>query len=83
MKTYFLLLAALLLISSPALAKQAPVACETVAKLCPDGSSITPQGPKCKIAACPDGGDADLQGPAEENCNGDDCDGKNAGKDDE
>jgi hypothetical protein len=76
MKTYFLLLAALALMSFPAAAKEAPVACEAVAKLCPDGSSITPKGPKCKMAACPDGGDADLQGPPEENCNGDDCDSK-------
>lgn len=73
MKIYFLALAALTFVSFPAAAKQAPVACDTVAKLCPDGSSITPQGPKCKMAACPNGGDADLQGPDEENCNGDDC----------
>ena len=74
MKTALLLLAMLVSISFSAIAEEAPVACPMIAKLCPDGSSVSPQGPKCKMAACPSDGDKDLQGPEEENCNGDDCD---------
>ncbi len=32
-----------------------PVACTMEAKLCPDGSSVSRQGPNCEFAACPDG----------------------------
>ena len=32
---------------------QAPVACPMIAKLCPDGSSVSPKGPKCEFPACP------------------------------
>jgi hypothetical protein len=31
-----------------------PVACTMEAKLCPDGSSVGRQGPKCEFAKCPD-----------------------------
>ena len=79
MKAYLFLLAILALAAFPALKGMAddttPAACPMIAKLCPDGSSISPQGPKCKMAACPNGGDKDLQGPdGEDECNGDDCD---------
>ncbi len=32
-----------------------PVACSMEAKLCPDGSAVSRQGPNCEFAACPDG----------------------------
>jgi len=32
---------------------QNPVACPMIAKLCPDGSSVSPKGPKCEFPACP------------------------------
>ncbi len=57
------------------------VACPTVAKLCPDGSSISPTGPKCVMPACPHGGDKQIKPTQnddsdEDDCNGDDCDDK-------
>ena len=30
-----------------------PKACPALAKLCPDGSSVTATGPNCEFAACP------------------------------
>ena len=69
-----LLLAALVFISFPALATDKPVACPMIAKQCPDGSSVSPQGPKCEMPACPTGGDARSQNPSDDNCTGDDCD---------
>jgi len=49
--------------------KPEPVACPAIAKLCPDGSSVSPQGPKCEFPACPIasnqpfvGGDKDAHG---------------------
>ena len=74
MKTYLWLLAALIPLSFPALAEEAPVACPMLAKICPDGSFVAPEGPKCKMAACPDGGDAKIPAaPVEEDCTGDEC----------
>jgi hypothetical protein len=81
MKVYFLVLAVLLLSPFEArAASDAPVACPMIAKLCPDGSSVSPQGPKCEIPACP-GGDAKIQSPEPEppeadDCDDDDCDDK-------
>jgi hypothetical protein len=69
-----LLLAALVFISFPALAAEKPVACPMIAKLCPDGSSVSPQGPKCIMPACPNGGDAQSQSPSDDGCTDDDCD---------
>ena len=53
------LLPLLLLTSFPALAMRVatPHACPMFAKLCPDGSSVSPSGPNCEVPACP-GGDA-------------------------
>lgn len=44
--------------------KQTPVACTKELKLCPDGSSVSRQGPKCEFAECPKlvGGDKDEHG---------------------
>jgi len=44
--------------------KQTPVACTMEAKLCPDGSSVGRQGPKCEFKDCPNlvGGDKDAHG---------------------
>ena len=36
----------------------APVACETIAMKCPDGSYVAPTGPNCEIPACPGAGTA-------------------------
>lgn len=33
---------------------QAPVVCTMEAKICPDGSSVGREGPKCEFAACPE-----------------------------
>ena len=43
---------------------RAPVACTTDAKICPDGSSVGRQGPKCEFKDCPNvvGGDRDEHG---------------------
>lgn len=41
---------ALYITATPA---QAPVACTTEAKLCPDGSAVGRTGPNCEFAACP------------------------------
>jgi hypothetical protein len=29
------------------------IACPAIAKLCPDGSYVSPQGPRCEFPACP------------------------------
>lgn len=46
-------------------AKEQMVACPMYAKLCPDGSSVSPQGPKCEVPACP-GGDGPVKPPVTE-----------------
>jgi len=33
---------------------QAPIVCTLEAKICPDGSSVGREGPKCEFAACPE-----------------------------
>ncbi len=44
--------------------QQNPVACTMEAKLCPDGTSVGREGPKCEFAECPKliGGDKDAHG---------------------
>jgi len=44
--------------------QQNPVACTLEAKLCPDGTSVGREGPKCDFAECPKliGGDKDAHG---------------------
>lgn len=32
---------------------QNPVVCPAIAKLCPDGTSVSPKGPKCEYQECP------------------------------
>jgi len=78
MKTYFLFLAVLILTSlsaMKAMADNKAVACPMIAKLCADGSSVSPQGPHCEIPACP-GGDPTLKNAPDRDCTGDDCEGK-------
>ena len=38
-----------------AVPRHEPVACTMEAKLCPDGSYVSRQGPNCEFAPCPDG----------------------------
>jgi len=79
MKAYLLLLAVLVLISFPthrALADDAPhIACPMIAKLCPDGSAVSPTGPNCEIPACPAAKSGTTEEPSKtDDCDGDDCD---------
>jgi hypothetical protein len=79
MKAYFLLLTVLVLSSFLALkgmADNAPVACPMIAKLCPDGSSVSPKGPNCEIPACPTAKNSITEPPAADDCDDDDCDHK-------
>ncbi len=39
--------------SHPPSSPVTPIACPTLAKLCPDGSSVSPIGPNCEFAPCP------------------------------
>lgn len=43
-----------------------PTACTEEAKVCPDGSSVSRQGPECEFAACPGEGEAAAADAAEE-----------------
>jgi len=37
------------------LVESTPVACPALARACPDGSYVSPQGPKCEFPLCPNG----------------------------
>lgn len=83
MKYFIYLSAVALFISSPvfaqsaehdaqirALARPPAVACPMIAKLCPDGSSVSPQGPNCEFPPCPggDGGQMRIAPPSATVC---------------
>jgi hypothetical protein len=66
MKRFLILLGAFFFISTTAstageardaqmIARPPAVACPMLAKLCPDGSSVSPQGPNCEFPPCPGG----------------------------
>lgn len=49
-------------IQNGTLAEAPPVACPALAKACPDGSYVSPQGPKCEFPACPGTGQSGIKG---------------------
>src|SRR5690349_9478695 len=73
MKRFVCLLGALFLIYRPALAQSQShdamvarppaVACPMIAKLCSDGTSVSPQGPNCEFPPCPGGGQMRIAPP--------------------
>lgn len=74
MKYFIYLSTALFFISSPVFAQSAAhdaqvgavarppaIACPMIAKLCPDGSSVSPQGPNCEFPSCPGEGGGQMR----------------------
>jgi hypothetical protein len=71
MKRFVYLFGTLFLMCGSALAQSQPndativrppaVACPMIAKLCPDGTSVSPQGPNCEFPPCPGGGDGRMK----------------------
>lgn len=53
--TYLLPLLLLPALPAAAMRVAPPHACPMIAKLCPDGSSVSPTGPNCEMPACPGG----------------------------